>query len=139
MKSRGAPLAVAFLLASLLQGASGPASAQPASPQQRVPSVSRGHDVFTVKCAPCHGRGPGDDGRAMLPGTEALQVKYGGETPPALEDRNDLGIELLTLFVRQGTWSMPPFRKTELTDADIADVAAYLADPTARAKRVGKR
>lgn len=30
--------------------------------------------------APCHGPGIGDDGRAMLPGTDALRIKYRGVT-----------------------------------------------------------
>lgn len=90
--------------------------------------AARGEAVFDHSCAPCHGDGPGDDGRATLPGTAALEIKY-RETgiPPLLEDRTDLNADALTLFVRQGVMSMPPFRKTELSDQDIADIAAYLA------------
>jgi len=29
--------------------------------------------------------------------------------------------------LRHGSWSMPPFRKTELSDLDIGNIAAYLA------------
>jgi mono/diheme cytochrome c family protein len=87
----------------------------------------RGQAVFDHLCAPCHARGPGDDGREMLPGTAALQIKYRGEVPPALEDRDDLSADLLAVFLRQGTFSMPPFRPTELSDQDIANIAAYLA------------
>jgi mono/diheme cytochrome c family protein len=109
----GLGLAVAALLASA------PAGAQTA--------VERGQTKFELSCAPCHGAGAGDDGRAMLPGTEALQIKYRGQVPAVLEQRTDLTAEVLAVFVRRGTWSMPPFRKTELTDAEIADIAAYLA------------
>lgn len=89
-------------------------------------AVERGADIYRWTCATCHGRGPGDDGRAMLPGTDALRIKYNGAVPPALEDRTDLSFELLSAFVRQGSFSMPPFRKTTLPDDDLRDIAAYL-------------
>lgn len=90
------------------------------------PAVARGMSRFQHSCAPCHGRGPGDDGRAMLPGTDALRLKYQGAVPAALEDRSDLTAEAIRVFVRQGSWAMPPFRKTELADSEIVDIAAYL-------------
>lgn len=100
--------------------------AAPGMAQDLDPAVARGMAKFEHSCAPCHGRGPGDDGRAMLPGTDALRIKYNGALPPALEDRRDLNAEAIRLFVRQGAFAMPPFRKTELTDGEIADIAAYL-------------
>jgi mono/diheme cytochrome c family protein len=63
----------------------------------------------------------------MLPGTEALSVKYKGEIPAVLEHRSGLTKEVIAVFVRQGSWSMPPFRQTELSDDEIADIAAYLS------------
>lgn len=95
-------------------------------------AITRGKLKFDHTCAPCHGRGPGNDGRAMLPGTDALRIKYRGSVPPVLEDRSDLTADMLKTFVRQGSWSMPPFRPTEITDAEIEDVAAYLADTARR-------
>ncbi len=89
--------------------------------------VARGKSKFQRSCAPCHGAGPGDDGRAMLPGTTALQLKYKGTVPALLEARTDLPAAVVRTFVRRGSWSMPPFRKTELSDAEIDDIAAYLA------------
>jgi len=91
-------------------------------------AAARGNAKFQHSCAPCHGRGRGDDGRETLPGTEALQIKYQGALPPVLEDRSDLSAEVLAVYLRRGTMSMPPFRKTELTDAEIDDIAAYLAE-----------
>jgi mono/diheme cytochrome c family protein len=90
-------------------------------------AVERGKAKFDHTCAPCHAKGPGDDGRDMLPGTYALSIKYGDALPAAIEDRTDLTSEVISVYVRMGTWSMPPFRKTELTDAEIDDIAAYLA------------
>jgi mono/diheme cytochrome c family protein len=91
------------------------------------PSAERGKVKFEQSCAPCHGTGKGDDGHAMLPGTDALRLKYRGTIPAALEQRSDLTADAIRAFVRNGTFSMPPFRPTELTDAEIADIAAYFA------------
>jgi mono/diheme cytochrome c family protein len=91
-------------------------------------AVQRGNAKFQHSCAPCHGAGVGDDGRAMLPGTDALRLKYRGALTPLLERRTDLTAPVLTVFLRNGSFSMPPFRKTEVTDTEIADIAAYLAE-----------
>lgn len=72
----------------------------------------------------------------MLPGTDALRIKYRGVTPavsPLLEERSDLSYDVLRAFVRQGSMSMPPFRPTELTNSEIREIAAYLAE-SARAR-----
>jgi len=110
--------ALAVLAVAVLQG--GPTAAQEAA------SVERGRARFDLSCAPCHGAGIGDDGRAMLPGTDALRIKYQGALPALLEQRTDLNVEAIRTFVRRGTWSMPPFRPTEITERDIQDIAAYL-------------
>ena len=70
----------------------------------------------------------------MLPGTDALRIKYKGALPAALEQRGDLNQDVLRAYLRRGSWSMPPFRKTELSDADIADIAAYLVVSSAIAR-----
>jgi mono/diheme cytochrome c family protein len=98
-------------------------------------AVERGRAKFEHSCAPCHGDGPGDDGRAMLPGTDALRIKYQGSLPALLERRTDLNAEAIRTFVRRGTWSMPPFRPTEVTERDIQDIAAYLRQSSAPASR----
>jgi mono/diheme cytochrome c family protein len=89
-------------------------------------AIERGQAKFEHSCAPCHGDGVGDDGRAMLPGTDALRIKYQGALPALLERRTDLNVDAIRTFVRRGTWSMPPFRPTEITERDIQDIAAYL-------------
>ncbi len=90
--------------------------------------IQRGKAQFQHTCAPCHGMGPGDDGRPMLPGSQSLQFKYKGSLSAFLERRSDLPYEVLRVYVRRGSWSMPGFRKTEVTDADVRAIAAYLAD-----------
>jgi mono/diheme cytochrome c family protein len=81
----------------------------------------RGQDVFEHWCAPCHAPG------ARHPGTQALEALYKGAKPAALEERTDLVPELTRAFVRTGVSVMPPFRKTEISDSDLAALAAYLA------------
>jgi mono/diheme cytochrome c family protein len=80
-----------------------------------------GEAVFKRWCVHCHSTGRGN------PGTESLQVKYKGSKPAALLDRTDMTPEFVSLAVRQGVLSMPPFRKTEVTDAELAALAPWLA------------
>ncbi len=98
-------------------------------------AIARGALVFAHHCTPCHGDGRGDDGAPMLPGTHALTLKYGGAKPGLLEERTDLPAELIRAFVRNGVASMPPFRKTEVTDEDLDAIAAYLAAAASRRAR----
>jgi mono/diheme cytochrome c family protein len=95
--------------------------------QDEAATIARGKAVFDRYCVACHGPGRGDDGAPMLPGTHAIFLKYEGAKPPLLTDRTDLPYEALKTIVRNGVASMPPFRKTELTDEDIRAVAAYFA------------
>jgi mono/diheme cytochrome c family protein len=89
------------------------AQAAPANPQN-------GKAVFEKWCAPCHAANP------KLAGTLALQTKYQGQIPAALEARTDLTPDLVASFVRNGIAWMAPFRKTEISDAELADLGAYL-------------
>ncbi len=114
----------------------GSALAQQALPipplQHAVPSDGlnaaqmRGQDVFRTTCEHCHGPGRG------MPGTSSLAVKYQDTAPaiPALiEERTDLTPELVEFFVRNGSGAMAPYRKTEVSDDQLADLAAYLSRP----------
>jgi len=112
-------------LASLIALTSGAGYAAPKKAADTGAAV-RGKLVFERQCAACHGQGPGDDGSPRLPGTDALQRKYGGAMPGALEKRTDLNAEIIRTFVRHGSGPMPMFRKAELSDAAIDDIAAYL-------------
>jgi (+)-pinoresinol hydroxylase len=82
---------------------------------------SLGEGVYKRWCVHCHASGRGN------PGTESLQVKYKGTPPAVLLDRTDLTPEAIRLFVRQGVLSMPPFRKTEITDAELAALSTWMA------------
>jgi (+)-pinoresinol hydroxylase len=92
-------------------GAAGAAAAGP----------GEGKRVFDQWCAECHAPGPGH------PGTQSLQVKYRGSLAPALEERTDLTQPITSFYVRSGVALMPFFRKTEISDADLRELAAYLA------------
>lgn len=92
---------------------------------QDAAGVDGGKQVFQYWCAPCHAPGP------RHPGTQALDALYKGAKPGPLEQRTDLVPELTRQFVRGGVSVMPPFRKTEISDAELAALATYLA-PRAR-------
>jgi (+)-pinoresinol hydroxylase len=102
-------IVVAYLLFSTLAAAQGGAEA-------------RGMAVYDHWCAPCHAPGPGH------PGTQSLEIKYRGELPAVLTEREDLTPETVKTFVRNGILLMAPFRKTEITDSELDDLASYLAD-----------
>jgi len=102
------------------------------------PLVKRGKEVFDARCRACHGAFPrgshGNDALAMqVPGTYALELRYQGKLPARLEERTDLTPQAVASFVRHGGGGfMPPFRPTEVSDADLKALGAYLARNHAR-------
>jgi mono/diheme cytochrome c family protein len=84
------------------------------------PGAPDGYLQFQNSCAVCHGAGP------EKPGTRALAAKYKGTLPALLEQRTNLTPDFIKYTVRHGVSVMPPFRKTELSDADLNAIAAYL-------------
>ena len=82
--------------------------------------LARGKAVYEHWCSHCH-----DGGRGM-PGTQSLQIKYDGELPAVLLEREDLTADAIKTFVRKGVLSMTPFRKTEITEGELEDLAAYM-------------
>jgi hypothetical protein len=44
-----------------------------------------------------------------------------------LLERTDLTPAAVAMFTRQGVLSMPPFRKTEITDTELAALSAFVA------------
>ena len=81
-----------------------------------------GQTVYEHWCAPCHAPGPGH------PGTQSLQLKYKGTPPAVLLERTDLTPQAISVFVRQGVLLMAPFRKTEISDKELAALTAYIAN-----------
>ncbi|RDK06293.1 cytochrome c [Cupriavidus lacunae] len=83
--------------------------------------IGQGKAVFDKWCAMCHAVGE------HMPGTASLQAKYGGSIPAVLEERKDMNPDFIRHFVRNGVLIMPAFRKTEITDADLDALSAYLS------------
>jgi (+)-pinoresinol hydroxylase len=93
------------------------------------PSQTNGKAVFDKWCTPCHGAVAPKNvmfGTGALAGTSALAVKYKGKLPAVLEERTDLTPALIKNVVRHGLYGMPITRKTEVSDAELEDVVAYL-------------
>lgn len=88
--------------------------------------LAQGRRVYDTWCATCHGPGPGRYGRGLT-GTEALEAKYEGKVPPVLDQRTDLTPEFVAVVVRKGMSVMPFFRRTEIDNADLAALGAYLS------------
>jgi (+)-pinoresinol hydroxylase len=99
------------------------------SPRSEATKAARGKEVFQNLCSGCHGaviKNPSAGIGATMPGTDALAAKYKGAKPARLEERTDLTPEFIKTFVRNGVSVMPFFRKTELSDADLDALSAYL-------------
>jgi mono/diheme cytochrome c family protein len=94
-----------------------PHSASPAKPAR-----PEGWKIFDKWCSGCHSTAEG-------PGSMALQRKYQGALPAVLEQRSNLAPEYVSFAVRHGISFMPSFRKTEISDADLALLSAYLTRP----------
>ncbi|MEL7536568.1 MAG: cytochrome c [Pseudomonadota bacterium] len=96
--------------------------------------LARGEQVYNQWCAICHADGVG------MAGTDSLRRRYKMAeitgVSPVLTERTDLTPEFVIYMVRQGVKSMPYFRKTEISDADLELVGAFLAqkNPNLKAK-----
>jgi mono/diheme cytochrome c family protein len=111
----------AALVAAALLALASPVLAQDAA------AIEKGKQVYDSWCVTCHGPG------RTYPGTVALQAKYKGALPPELANRTDLTEAAIRTVVRRGISIMPFFRKTEVGDADLAALVAYLRRPRAPA------
>lgn len=88
--------------------------------------------LYDRYCAGCHNAGPGHPGTMLL-------AQLGREHPP-LMGRDDLEPDYIRAVVRNGLIEMPPFRPTELTEAELDQVIAHILSvkPAATAKSKGK-
>jgi mono/diheme cytochrome c family protein len=123
---RGLAVAASAILAAAPVGCAplqARASSDAAPPAE--PTRSAGEKIFDKWCSDCHSTAEG-------PGSAALQRKYQGKRPAILEQRSDLRPNYVKLAVRHGVSFMPSFRKTEISDDDLALVAAYLTPSQGR-------
>ena len=86
----------------------------------QVSGVLDGKALFELYCIGCHGAGPGN------PGTQRLEERLSADQAPLL-DRDKLPPDYVKLVVREGFKLMPPFRPSEITDAQLDVLAAYVA------------
>ena len=77
-----------------------------------------GAENYALMCAGCHDPGPGHPGTMLL--------EQAGRPVASLIGRDDLELEYLRAIVRQGLIEMPPFRPTELSDAEIDEIYAHI-------------
>lgn len=92
--------------------------------QSAEPDRQAGKAIFDKWCGICHSEG------RYMGGTNGLKAKYKDEKPALLEKRTDLPAAIVKVFVRNGVGIMAPFRKTEITDAELESLAAYLSRNT---------
>lgn len=101
-----------------------PAAAALEAAEAPEAGMPRGQQVFYDKCIHCH------DARGW--GTRVLARRTpAGEAE--LTHRRNLPAAYTVAVVRRGLGSMPAFNPTELSDADLAAVATWLAEGTYRA------
>jgi mono/diheme cytochrome c family protein len=105
----------------ILAAACWASAAMAADGSARQTLARQGKQVFDKSCASCHAAGN------RMPGTASLAAKYNGSIPAALEERKDMNPDFIRYFVRNGVLIMPPFRKSEVSDAELAALAAYLS------------
>lgn len=78
---------------------------------------AKGKQAYDHICIYCHAPG--------VWGTNRLARRMDKEHA-VLENRTDLTAAGIRAVVRMGIGSMPPLRRTELADADVDAIAAYL-------------
>jgi mono/diheme cytochrome c family protein len=85
--------------------------------EDAAPPASPGETLFVEKCGLCHLEGGF--------GTRVLQRRV-PEGQALLQDRLSLPAAYTAAAVRRGIGSMPQIREAELSDAQLAQIAAYL-------------
>ncbi len=80
------------------------------------PNATGGEKLFVEHCAMCHG--PNGMGTGLL----ARRVQ-----PALLEQRNNLAAAYVITAARRGIGNMPAVPRGEVSDADLRQIADYLA------------
>lgn len=84
-----------------------------------IKSGNPGERLFGRECAFCH--------VGKNTGTVMLQQRLPEGTPAQLHERRDLTADYVKAVVRQGMVNMPPLSRVELSDAELEQIAGYLA------------
>ncbi|HEY6925356.1 MAG TPA: cytochrome c [Steroidobacteraceae bacterium] len=109
---RGRSAGCLAILALLLAAGMAIADEAPLTSQQQ-----QGKRLYSHICVYCHSAG--------VWGTNRLSKRMDKEHA-VLENRTDLSSGAIQTIVRTGIGSMPPLRKSELSDAEVSAIAAYL-------------
>jgi mono/diheme cytochrome c family protein len=86
---------------------------------QALAQAPTGQKIYQLYCMGCHDPGP------MHPGTAQLMRKR-GQDKAVLKGRQDLAPAYIQQVVRQGLIEMPPFRPSEISEAQLQALIAYL-------------
>ena len=97
-------------------------SAQPRTEPVDEQLVRSGAQIYQRHCQACHDPGAGH------PATLLLGQKYGAEKA-VIKGRKELNLVYVKTIVRGGLLEMPPFRPTEITDAELDVIAEFIIKP----------
>jgi mono/diheme cytochrome c family protein len=109
------PVLVTLCATMSLMGAAPGFAAEPTTPL--TPRQEQGRKLFNGSCVYCHG--------PNVWGTFTLGRRLGADHA-LLEQRTDLVAPYVKTVVRAGMGSMPAFRRTELSDAEVDAIVDYL-------------
>jgi len=82
------------------------------------PKAGEGEKLYVEKCIMCHG--PNGMGSGLL-------ARRGAGVEPDLEKRRTIAKQFVILAARNGIGNMPAIPRGEVSDADLAKIADYLA------------
>jgi mono/diheme cytochrome c family protein len=109
-----------LIAALVLAGGAAIAQAPPPPPKPTTlasrPGVTGGEALYVEHCIHCHG--PNGMGTGLL----ARRVQ-----PALLEARDNLPAQYVIVAARQGIGNMPPIPRGEVSDAELRQIAEYLA------------
>ncbi|MFC7048785.1 c-type cytochrome [Emcibacter nanhaiensis] len=88
----------------------------------RTTSTADGEVLFSNRCGACHL--PGGMGTNLLT-KQRVEAGYPPESG-LLANRTDLTAQYVIEVVRHGKVAMPPQTRVDVTDAELAQIAAYL-------------
>lgn len=94
------------------------------TPEATVESIlsnRSGKVIFDLHCAGCH-----DPGTAHAATKQLALVR--GKDLAVIMQRKDLTPAYIKYVVRDGLLEMPPFRPTELNDAELDNLSSYIID-----------
>lgn len=90
-------------------------------------AAPNGHAVYVKYCSACHNPGP------EHPGTVRLADRWPQQA--SLLDREQLDAEYVRYFVRHGLNLMPPFRPSEISNAELDALGSFLASSPLEKKK----